>query len=225
MASRPLRIGPSILAADFGHLAEQVAEAETGGADYIHVDVMDGQFVPNISVGLPIVAAVRACTSLPIDVHLMIVEPEKWIEPFARAGADTISIHVEAATHLDGALHAITDAGAEASVALNPSTPLMALEEVLGIVRQVLIMSVNPGYGGQKMIPGAVDKVVRLRAMLDLANPECRVQVDGGINAETIGQVVAAGADSIVAGTAIYSPKHSVEEGIAALRRAAEEAR
>lgn len=221
MPDRLLRIGPSILSADFGRLGAQIAEAEAAGADYIHVDVMDGRFVPNISIGLPVVEAVQRATALPVDVHLMIVEPERWVERFVRAGADTVTVHVEAATHLDGTLHAITAAGAEASVTLNPATPLVLLDEVLSIVRQVLVMSVNPGYGGQSLIPAALDKVRRLRGLLDERNPDCRIQIDGGISEATIGDAVSAGVDSFVAGSAIYTDKWSVAEGIAKLRAAA----
>ena len=221
MPDRPLRIGPSILSADFGRLGAQIAEAEAAGADYIHVDVMDGRFVPNISIGLPVVEAVRRATTLPVDVHLMIVEPERWVERFVRAGADTVTVHVEAATHLDGTLHVITAAGAEASVTLNPATPLVLLDEVLPIVQQVLVMSVNPGYGGQSLIPTALDKARRLRGLLDECNPDCRIQIDGGISEATIGDAVSAGVDSFVAGSAIYTDKWTVAEGIAKLRAAA----
>ncbi len=221
MTAHPVRIGPSVLAADFLRLGEQIAEAEAAGADYIHVDVMDGRFVPNISIGLPVLEAIRRATSLPLDVHLMIVEPERWIEPFVKAGADVLTVHVEACTHVDRALHAISEAGAEPGITLNPGTPLVAIEEVIPIVRQVLIMSVNPGYGGQSLIPTSLDKIARLRAMLDERNPDCRIQIDGGVNASNIGNVVAAGADTVVAGTAIYRPDQSIEAAIAALRSAA----
>ena len=220
MISGKIRIGPSILAADFTRLGEQIAEAEAAGADYLHLDVMDGQFVPNISIGLPVLEAIRKITRLPIDVHLMIVEPERWIDPFIRAGADILTIHVEASTHLDRSLHAIEEAGAEASVTLNPATPLVLLEEVLPLVRQVLVMSVNPGYGGQALIPSSLRKIQRLRAMLHDQNPSCRIQVDGGVNASNIANVVAAGADTIVAGTAIYRPDRSVADAMTLLRDA-----
>ena len=220
MTSGKIRIGPSILAADFRRLGEQIAEAEAAGADYLHVDVMDGRFVPNISIGLPVLEAVRAATTLPIDVHLMIVEPDRWVERFVRAGADVLTVHVEACDHLDRTLHAIAEAGAEPGVTLNPATPLVSLEEVLPIVRQVLVMSVNPGYGGQALIPSSLRKVQRLRAMLDDQNPSCRVQIDGGVNASNISAVVAAGADTIVAGTAVYSAERSVAESMVSLRDA-----
>ena len=220
LSNRKIRIGPSILSADFTRLGEQIAEAEAAGADYVHVDVMDGRFVPNISVGLPILEAVRAATRLPVDVHLMIVEPDRWVERFVRAGADVLTVHVEASTHLDRTLHAIEEAGAEASVTLNPATPLVMLEEVLPLVRQVLVMSVNPGYGGQAFIPSSLRRIQRLRAMLDEWNSSCRIQVDGGVNATNIANVVAAGADTIVAGTAIFSRERPVAEAMARLRDA-----
>lgn len=214
----PVRIGPSILSADFRRLGEQIAEAEAAGVDYIHFDVMDGRFVPNISIGLPVLEAVRKATDLPVDVHLMIVEPEKYVERFVKAGADVVTVHVEACLHLHSTLQAIAKAGAEPSVTLNPATPLVALEEVLTDVRQVLVMSVNPGFGGQSFIPQSLSKIARLRQMLDEVNPECRIQVDGGINAETIGAVVAAGADTIVAGSAIYQNDMSVADAVRELR-------
>ncbi len=220
MTSGMIRIGPSILAADFRRLGEQIAEAEAAGADYLHVDVMDGRFVPNISIGLPVLEAVRAATTLPIDVHLMIVEPDRWVERFVRAGADVLTVHVEACDHLDRTLHAIAEAGAEPGVTLNPATPLVSLEEVLPIVRQVLVMSVNPGYGGQALIPSSLRKIQRLRTMLHDQNPSCRIQIDGGVNASNIAAVVAAGADTIVAGTAVYSAGRSVAESMALLRGA-----
>ena len=220
MTSGMIRIGPSILAADFRRLGEQIAEAEAAGADYLHVDVMDGRFVPNISIGLPVLEAVRAATTLPIDVHLMIVEPDRWVERFVRAGADVLTVHVEACDHLDRTLHTIAEAGAEPGVTLNPATPLVSLEEVLPIVRQVLVMSVNPGYGGQALIPSSLRKIQRLRTMLHDQNPSCRIQIDGGVNASNIAAVVAAGADTIVAGTAVYSAGRSVAESMALLRGA-----
>ncbi len=222
MTRGTIRIGPSILAADFRRLGEQIAEAEAAGADYLHVDVMDGRFVPNISIGIPVLEAVRAATSLPIDVHLMIVEPDRWVEAFVRAGADVLTVHVEATTHLDRTLHAIAEAGAEPSVTLNPGTPLVTLEEILPLVRQVLVMSVNPGFGGQALIPSSLRKIQRLRAMLHDQNPSCRIQIDGGVNASNLASVVAAGADTIVAGTAIYSRDRSVAESMALLRGALE---
>ena len=220
MPDRPIRIGPSILSADFLRLGEQIAEAEAAGADFVHVDVMDGRFVPNISVGLPVVAAVRRATRLPVDVHLMIVEPDRWVERFVDAGADRLTVHAEADPHLHRTLRAIDEAGAEPSVTLNPATPLGAIDEVVPIVRQVLLMSVNPGFGGQSFIPAVLDKIRRLRADLDQRNPTCLLQVDGGIKAGNLRRIVEAGADTIVAGSAIYSPDQSVAAAMAALRAA-----
>ena len=220
-AGRRVRLGPSILSADFLRLGEQIAEAEAAGADFIHVDVMDGHFVPNISVGLPVVEAVRRATPLPVDVHLMIVEPERWVERFVRAGADLVTVHVEADPHLHRTLRAIEEAGAAPSVTLNPATPLGTLDEVLPLVRQVLLMSVNPGFGGQSFIPAVLDKIRRLRALLDARNPTCLLEVDGGIKASNLRRIVEAGADAIVADSAIVTPERSVADRMAGLRVAA----
>ncbi len=214
----PVLIGPSILSADFRRLGEQIAEVETSGADFIHVDVMDGVFVPNISIGFPIVEAVRATTNLPIDVHLMIVEPGRWVGQFAAAGAGTITIHAEVDPNLYRTLRAIDEAGAAPSVTINPGTPLVMLEPVLPIVRQVLIMSVNPGFGGQTFIPAALGRIRRVREMLDAVNPTCRLEVDGGIKASNAGAVVAAGADTLVVGSAVYAPDIHIASAMRALR-------
>src|ERR671910_83640 len=213
-----ITIGPSILSADFRRLGEQVAAVEAAGADFIHVDVMDGVFVPNISVGFPVVEAVRAATDLPIDVHLMIVEPARWIERFAAAGADTITVHVEEHPNLYRTLRSIEEAGATPSVTLNPGTPVAMLEPVLPIVRQVLVMSVNPGFGGQTFIPASLERIRRIRELLDTANPTCRLEVDGGIKISNAGKVVAAGADTLVVGSAIYAPEVDIAAAIRALR-------
>jgi ribulose-phosphate 3-epimerase len=181
---------------------------------------MDGRFVPNISFGLPVLESLRTATKLPIDVHLMIVEPERYATRFVEAGADFVTVHVEACRHLHGTLQAIAAAGATPSVTLNPATPLVSLEEVLPIVGQVLVMSVNPGYGGQTFIPSTLNKIARLRAMIDDRNPTCRLEVDGGVKAGNIGRVVEAGADTIVAGSAIFGPDASVADSVAALRAA-----
>jgi ribulose-phosphate 3-epimerase len=212
-----VRIAPSILSADFGRLHEEVKAIEAAGADYVHVDVMDGRFVPNITIGPLVVEAVKRATSLPLDVHLMIVEPEKYIDDFAKAGASIITVHQEACPHLHRTLQQIRAAGAKPSVVLNPSTPLSAIEEVLGDVDQVLIMSVNPGFGGQAFIPGAVDKVRRLRKMLDERKLSVDIEVDGGINPTTAKQVVAAGANVLVAGNAVFKTG-DYKAAIAALR-------
>ncbi|HET8524264.1 MAG TPA: ribulose-phosphate 3-epimerase [Thermomicrobiales bacterium] len=220
MIERDVWIGPSIMTADLLRLGEQVAAAEQAGVNYMHLDVMDGRFVPNISFGVPVASALRKATTLPVDAHLMIVEPEKYVEQFVDAGADRVTVHVEACRHLHSTLKLIADAGAMPSVSLNPATPLVALEEVLPIVGQVLVMSVNPGFGGQSFIPLAIDKIRRLRAMIDERNPDCRLQVDGGIKASNIRRVIEAGADTIVAGSAIYNREQSVAESVAALREA-----
>lgn len=216
---RPVRIAPSILSADFSRLGEQVSEAERAGADIIHVDVMDGRFVPNITVGPLVVRALRPVTRLPLHVHLMIVEPERHIDAFARAGANLITVHVETCPHLDRTLAQIREAGASPSVTLNPSTPLVMLEEVLDQVDLVLLMTVNPGFGGQEMIPSSPDRVRRLRRMLDERGLDaCSIEVDGGINEETIPEIVSAGADVLVMGSAIFGAEGSVAEAMRRLR-------
>jgi ribulose-phosphate 3-epimerase len=212
------RIAPSILSSDFGRLAEDLRAVEAAGADLIHVDVMDGRFVPNITIGPLVVEAVKRATTLPLDVHLMIVEPEKYIADFAKAGAAIITVHQEACPHLHRTLQQIRAAGCKPSVVLNPSTPLCTIEEVLTEVDQVLLMSVNPGFGGQSFIPSTVDKVRRLRAMLDARGlSRVDIEVDGGVNAETAKQVVAAGATVLVAGNAVFKAK-DYRAAIAALR-------
>lgn len=199
-----IKIAPSILSADFSQLANEIVKVEKAGADWIHIDVMDGHFVPNLTFGPPVVAAIRKVTKLPFDVHLMVSNPQDLIEPFVQAGADVITVHAETAPHLHRLIQAIKDSGKKAGVSLNPSTPLSAIEEVLSDVDMILIMSVNPGYGGQKFIPGAVDKIARLKALVDQRNLTVDIQVDGGINAVTARQVVAAGANILVAGSAVY---------------------
>ena len=219
-SNHAIQIGPSILSADFRRLGEQIAAVEAEGADFIHVDVMDGVFVPNLSVGLPIVEAARASTALPVDVHLMIVEPARWVERFAAAGADTITVHVEADPHLYRTLRAIEEAGAAPGVTLNPGTPLVTLEPVLPIVRQVLIMSVSPGFGGQTFIPASLGRLRQVRDMLDAVNPTCRLEVDGGIKVANANKVVEAGADMLVVGSAVYAPDLHIGEAMRALKRA-----
>jgi ribulose-phosphate 3-epimerase len=221
----PVMIGPSILSADFRRLGEEVAAVEAAGADFIHVDVMDGVFVPNISIGFPIVEAVRAATNLPIDVHLMIVEPGRWVERFAAAGADTITVHVEVDPNLYRTLRSIEEAGASPSATLNPGTPVVMLEPVLPIVRQVLVMSVNPGFSGQTFIPASLERIRRVRSLLDEVNPTCRLEVDGGIKISNARKVVAAGADTLVIGSAVYAPDVHVASALNALRAEVEIAR
>jgi ribulose-phosphate 3-epimerase len=203
----PIRIAPSLLSADFGRLAEEVRAVEAAGADLIHVDVMDGRFVPNITVGPLVVEAVRKVTKLPIDAHLMIVEPEKYVEDFARSGADIISVHAEVSPHLHRTLQAIRAAGARPAVALNPSTPLDAVEWVLGDCEMVLVMTVNPGFGGQKYIDACTAKVGRLRQIADARRQPLDIEVDGGIKPSTAATVAEAGANVLVAGTAVFGVK------------------
>jgi len=220
----PIRIAPSILSADFGRLAEEVRAVEAAGADWIHVDVMDGRFVPNITIGPLVVEAVRKITRLPIDAHLMIVEPERYVEPFAKAGADLISVHAEVSPHLHRTIQAIRAAGARPSVALNPSTPLDCLEYVLGDVDMVLLMTVNPGFGGQSYIPAVTEKVRRLRRMAEERGQELEIQVDGGVKASTVGVVAQAGANVLVAGTAVFGAK-DYRAAVREIRDAAERGR
>jgi ribulose-phosphate 3-epimerase len=218
--TREIWIGPSVLSADFLRLGEQLRELESGGADYIHFDVMDGSFVPNISIGVPVLEATRRGTTLPVDCHLMIVKPEKWIDEFARAGADRITIHAEATPHVHRVVQAIDAVGKLPGVSINPATPISALEEILPFLGQVLIMTVNPGFGGQSFISEMTDKIGRVREMIDRRNPSCRLQVDGGINASTIRSVVDAGADTIVAGSAVFSRDRTPSGNMALLREA-----
>jgi ribulose-phosphate 3-epimerase len=218
-AGKHLRIAPSLLSADFARLADDVARCEAGGADWLHVDVMDGQFVPNLTFGAKVIETVRGLTTLPLDVHLMVVEPEKYFDDFAQAGATNLTIHVEAAPHLHRQLQRIRELGCSPGVALNPATPLESIREVLPDVDLVLIMTVNPGFGGQRFIPNSVEKVSRARALLDAAGSTALLEVDGGINRETIGQVYNAGANTFVAGHAIFSARDPQRE-IAALRAA-----
>jgi ribulose-phosphate 3-epimerase len=217
--SPPVRIAPSILSADFGRLAEEVRAVEAAGADVIHVDVMDGRFVPNITIGPLVVRAVRAATALPLDVHLMIVEPERYVEEFARAGADSISVHLEASPHLHRTIQHIKGLGKRASVALNPHTPLDGLEVVLPELDMVLIMSVNPGFGGQRFIEAVVPKIEALRATITRRGLPTDIEVDGGVAPDTVARVVGAGANVLVAGSAIFgAPAHDYRGAIAALR-------
>ncbi len=220
----PIRIAPSLLSADFGRLAEEVRAVEAAGADLVHVDVMDGRFVPNITIGPLVVEAVRKVTRLPIDAHLMIVEPERYVEAFAKAGADIVSVHAEVSPHLHRTLQAIRAAGARPAVARNPATPLSAVEWVLGDCEMVLVMTVNPGFGGQKYIESGTRKVRELRALADRLNPALEIEVDGGIKPDTAAAVAAAGANVLVAGTAVFG-QPDYRAAIAAIRSAATSAR
>ena len=208
-------IAPSILSADFTRLAEEIKAVEAGGAQVLHVDVMDGQFVPNITIGLPVVKSLRKATDLTIDCHLMIVEPSRYAAKFVEAGADMVSVHVEADVHLQRTLTAIREAGGQAGIAINPATPLVSLEEALPFADFVLLMSVNPGFGGQKFIHTSIDKLRRLRRMIEERGLSTRIEIDGGIDAGNIQKIVESGAEIIVAGSAVFGggkPTEAVKE-------------
>ena len=224
-APSSIRLAASILAADFAHLGEEVAAAEGAGVDAVHVDVMDGRFVPEITIGPVIIESVRRVTALPIDTHLMIVEPERHVAAMARAGATAITVHAEVATHLHRLLQQIKDLGVHAAVALNPATPLAAVEPVLADLDMVLLMTVNPGYAGQGFIASVLPKIRQLRGWLTERAPHVDLQVDGGINALTAGQCVAAGANVLVAASAIFKGEGGIEVSIQRLRSAAHPAR
>jgi len=204
MSYARIEIAPSILASNFAKLGDEVRAVEGGGADVIHVDVMDGHFVPNISIGIPVVASLRKATRLPLDVHLMIEQPEAYIAEFVRAGADRVLIHQEATVHLDRALAMIREHGAQAGAAINPATPVAMLTEVFNKVDTVLVMSVNPGFGGQKFIPGAIEKIRQLNQWRARYNASFRIEVDGGVDLENLAELAQAGANTFVAGTSIF---------------------
>lgn len=204
-------IAPSILSADFTRLADEIRAVEAGGAKVLHVDVMDGQFVPNITIGLPVVKSLRKATKLTIDTHLMIEDPGRYAVQFVEAGADMVSVHVEADVHLQRTLTGIRDAGGRSGIAINPATPLVALEEALPYADFILLMSVNPGFGGQKFIPTSMDKVRRLKRMIEERLLDVKIEIDGGIDASNIAAVVDAGAEIIVAGSAVYGKKDPTE--------------
>ena len=214
------RLAPSILSADFAHLARDVAAVEAGGADLIHVDVMDGHFVPNLTIGPTVVRAIRRVATVPLDVHLMIANPDQYLKAYVEAGAAMLSVHAEVLPHLHRTVAAIKELGAKAGVALNPSTPITAIEEVAADLDVVLVMSVNPGFGGQRFIPHTTAKIRRVRELLDRTNSRAAIEVDGGIDLETIGEVVAAGATLLVAGHAVFGHGDPTA-ATRALRRAA----
>ncbi|TDL72837.1 ribulose-phosphate 3-epimerase [Rhodococcus qingshengii] len=200
-----VKIAPSILSADFARLGEEIVAAEKAGADYIHIDVMDGHFVPNITIGPLIVEAIRPITKLPLDVHLMIENPDQFIENFAKAGADYITVHVEACRHLHRTIHHIKSFGIKAGVVLNPATPVESIQHILADIDMVLLMSVNPGFGGQKFIPEVLPKIRKVKEMADSIGKELEIEIDGGVNPETAKQCMEAGANVLVAGSAIYN--------------------
>ena len=198
-------LSPSVLSADFAILGEQLALLKKCGVTNIHYDVMDGMYVPSISFGMPVLKSIRQCTDLVLDVHMMVVDPDRYVEDFRKSGADIITVHAEACTHLDRVVNHIKETGAKAAVALNPATPLSALEYVLPELDMVLLMTVNPGFGGQKYIPYCTDKIRALRKIADQVNPGLSIQVDGGINPATVRTVLEAGADNLVAGSAVFN--------------------
>ncbi|MEN2981841.1 MAG: ribulose-phosphate 3-epimerase [Thermus sp.] len=216
-----MRFAVSILTADFSRLGEQIAEAEAAGVDWIHLDVMDGVFVPNLTFGPLLVEAVRQATSLPLDVHLMIVQPERYLEDFARAGADILTVHAEATPHAHRAVQRIKELGKKAGLAINPGTPLEALFPLLPELDLALLMSVNPGFGGQRYIPTATPRLRRLKEMRDQLNPGCLLEVDGGVNRDTVAEVYRAGADVAVAGSALFNAR-PVAENLRDLKEALE---
>jgi len=217
-----VRIAPSILSSDFAHLADEIAAVEQAGADLLHVDVMDGHFVPNLTIGPPIVESIRKVTSLPLDCHLMVTNPDDFIDEFAQAGANYITVHVETCPHLHRTIQFIKEKGLKAGVTLNPATSLVTIEAILPDVDLVLIMSVNPGFGGQRFIPGALDKIRRARALIDGTGLPILLEVDGGVKVDNAGAIAAAGADILVAGSAIFeAPGCDYKNTIARMREAA----
>lgn len=220
--SGQVKLAPSILSADFGRLGEQIAEVTDAGADYIHIDVMDGHFVPQITIGAQVVAAIRRWTDLPLDVHLMIESPERQIKQFADAGADIITVHIEACPRIHRVVRAIKELGVKAGVSLSPATPVDALDEILPELDLALVMSVNPGFGGQTFIEATLDKIVRLRAELDRRGLAAELEVDGGISAENAAKVVTAGARVLVAGAAVFGSGQTVREALEKIRARAE---
>lgn len=217
MAGRTVRIAPSILSADFARLAEEVARVEEAGADWLHVDVMDGHFVPNLTIGPPVVEALRKVTTLPLDVHLMMTNPDAFIGEFAEAGADYLTVHVETCPHLHRTVQLIKEHGVKAGVTLNPATPAVTLSEIVRDADLILIMSVNPGFGGQKFIPSSLQKVAEVRALIDRTHSHALLEVDGGVKPDNAEAILAAGAEVLVAGSAVFSG-HDYAAAITALR-------
>jgi ribulose-phosphate 3-epimerase len=217
---RMIKLAPSILSADFSRLGEQIAEVAGAGADYIHIDVMDGHFVPNITIGAPVVASIRPVTSLPLDVHLMIEHPEQYISDFVKAGADIITVHVEASPQLSSAIRLIKELGIKAGVSLNPPTPISTVKEFIPHVNLVLVMSVNPGFGGQPFIPETLPKIANMRKILDDRGLSAELEVDGGINADNAPDIVKAGANVLVAGNSIFRAGEGIGRALQRLREA-----
>ncbi len=217
-----VKLAPSILTADFGRLEEQIRAAEEGGADYVHLDVMDGRFVPPITFGPLVVEAVRRVTSLPLDIHLMIEQPERQFEAFAQAGGDIINFHIEATQHADRLLRSIHTMRKRAGICINPATPLTAIEQVLDVADQIMVMAINPGWGGQKLIPSMLDKVTKLKAMLDHRGLSPDIEIDGGVKPNNVGACIEAGARVLVCGSSVYNSEASPRENLRALRDAAE---
>lgn len=218
--SAQIRIAPSLLAADFTRLGQQIEESEAAGADLFHIDVMDGRFVPTLSFGALIVDAARRTTSLPLDVHLMVVEPDHMFVDMAKAGATSISIHWETGYHLHRSLTRIKELGCRAGIAINPHTPALMLTEILPLIDQIIVMTVNPGYGGQKLLPETLPKIRQLRALVESENRPIDLLIDGGINVETVSPVIAAGGTVLIAGHSIFNRLHSIQEGMSRLQQA-----
>ena len=220
MSGNQIKLAPSILSADFARLGEQVAEATKAGADYIHIDVMDGHFVPNITIGAPVVASLRSWTHLPLDVHLMIEQPERYISHFADSGADIITVHVEACPHLHRTIQVIKELGVKAGVALNPASSLSMVDEIMPQVDLILIMSVNPGFGGQAFIPETLEKLSRLRRILDSRKMDAELEVDGGITINNASSIVKAGGTVLVVGTSVFNAKEGMSQALQKIREA-----